>query len=186
MERYQSTVTTTGIFVVDAPPPGLGWWVVIPIYVCVYAGTNACRSGRVRGRGRSRGRSMYASVRGLRHLLHGLTVVGVAAAHNANLQDAYTAAVTSSVAADADLREAQRAQTTAQAKVDALQVQLLREHSEAQARDLVLAERVLERTRATVAECKADAKRSNARLARVESELDASRGALLRVCHPVV
>ena len=129
---------------------------------------------------------MYASVRGLRHLLHGLTVVGVAAAHNANLQDAYTAAVTSSVAADADLREARRAQTTAQAKVDALQVQLLREHSEAQARDLVLAERVLERTRATVAECKADAKRSNARLARVESELDASRGALLRVGHPVV
>ena len=113
-------------------------------------------------------------------------VVGVAAAHNANLQDAYTAAVTSSVAADADLREARRAQTTAQAKVDALQVQLLREHSEAQARELVLAERVLERTRANVAECEAVVKRSNARLAHVRSYITAIRGALLRVCHSVV
>ena len=113
-------------------------------------------------------------------------VVGVAAAHNAILPDAYTAAVISSVAADADLREARRAQTTAQAKVDALQFQLHREHSEAQARELALAERVLERARAKVAECEAVAERSNARLARVESELDASRGALLRVCHPVV
>ena len=129
---------------------------------------------------------MYGAVGGLRHLLHGLTVVGVAAAHNANRQDAYIALLNASIVLEADLSGARRAQTTAQAKVDALQYQLLREHSEAQARELVLAERVLERTRATVAECKADAKRSNARLARVESELDASRGALLRVCHPVV
>ena len=129
---------------------------------------------------------MYEAVGGLRHLLHGLTVVGVAAAHNANRQDAYIALLNASIVLEADLSGARRAQTTAQAKVDALQYQLLREHSEAQARELVLAERVLERTRATVAECKADAKRSNARLARVESELDASRGALLRVCHPVV
>ena len=113
-------------------------------------------------------------------------VVGVAAAHNAILADAYTAAATVSAAADAALLEALSAQTTAQAKVDALQFQLHREHSEAQARDLALAERVLERAHAYVAECKAAVKRSSARLARVESELDASRGALLRVCHPVV
>ena len=113
-------------------------------------------------------------------------VVGVAAAHNAILPDAYTAAVTFSVAADTALLEARRAQTTAEAKVDALQYQLHREHGEAQARELARAERVLERTRAKVAECMATVKRSNARLARVESELDASRGALLRVGHPVV
>ena len=113
-------------------------------------------------------------------------VVGVAAAHNAILADAYTAAATFSAAADAALREVLRAQTTAQAKVDALQYQLLREHSEAQARELALAERVLERAHANVAKYKDVVKRSNARLAFVRSELDASRGALLRVCHPVV
>ena len=113
-------------------------------------------------------------------------VVGVAAAHNAILPDAYTAAVISSVAADAALRGARRAQTTAEAKVDALQYQLLREHSEAQARELVLAERVLKRARANVAECKAAVKRSNALLALVRSDITAIRGALLRVCHPVV
>ena len=113
-------------------------------------------------------------------------VVGVAAAHNAILPDAYTAAVISSVAADAALRGARRAQTTAQAKVDALQYQLLREHSEAQARELVLAVRVLKRAHANVTECKAAIKRNYARLARVQSELDAIRGALLRDCHPVV
>jgi len=112
-------------------------------------------------------------------------VVGVAAAHNAILPDAYTAAVTSSVADEAALRGALRAQTTAQAKVDALQYQL-REHSEAQDRELALAERVLERTRANVAECKAVVKRSNARLAGIRRQIHASRGALLRVCHPVV
>ena len=122
---------------------------------------------------------MYASVRGLRHLLHGLTVVGVAAAHNANLQDAYTAAVISSVAADADLREARRAQTTAQAKVDALRLQLHREHSEAQARDLALAERVLERAHANVAECTAAVKHNYAQWMHIQSEIDAIRGALL-------
>ena len=113
-------------------------------------------------------------------------VVGVAAAHNAILPDAYTAAVISSVAADAALRGARRAQTTAEAKVDALQYQLLREHSEAQARELVLAERVLERAHADVANCEAAVKRSNALLARVRSDITAIRGVLLRVCHPVV
>ena len=129
---------------------------------------------------------MYEAVGGLRHLLHGLTVVGVAAAHNANLENTYIALLNASVTREVALDEALRAQTSAQAKVGALKHQLLRKYSEAQARELALAERVLERARAKVAECEAVAERSNARLARVESELDASRGALLRVCHPVV
>ena len=75
--------------------------VVIPIYVRVCTGTNDCRrvnASRGRGRGRGSGRSSgrarartrssgrYAAVGGLRHLLHELTVVGVAAARYANLQ----------------------------------------------------------------------------------------------------
>ena len=64
----------------------------------VCTGTNDCSRVRVRGRGRGRGRARargrgrgrdsdrYAAVCGLRHLLHGLTVVGVAAAYNAGLQ----------------------------------------------------------------------------------------------------
>ena len=129
---------------------------------------------------------MYGAVGGLRHLLHGLTVVGVAAAHNANRQDAYIALLNASIVLEADLSGARRAQTTAQAKVDALQYKLLREHSEAQARELVLAVRVLKHAHANVTKCKAAIKRNYARLARVQSELDAIRGALLRDCHPVV
>ena len=122
---------------------------------------------------------MYGAVGGLRHLLHGLTVVGVAAAHNANRQDAYIALLNASIVLEADLSGARRAQTTAQAKVDALQYQLLREHSEAQARELVLAERVLERAHANVAECTAAVKHNYAQWMHIQSEIDAIRGALL-------
>ena len=60
--------------------------VVIPIYVRVCTGTNDCRRVNAsRGRGRGRGSGRYAAVGGLRHLLRGLTVVGVAAALYAEL-----------------------------------------------------------------------------------------------------
>ena len=129
---------------------------------------------------------MYEAVGGLRHLLHGLTVVGVAAAHNANLENTYIALLNASVTREVALDEALRAQTSAQAKVGALKHQLLRKYSEAQARELALAKRELKRTRANVTECKAAIERSNALLALIRSDITAFRGALLRVCHPVV
>ena len=75
-------------------PLGFGWWVAILIYVRGCNCTNDCRRVRVRVRVTcrvsasrvSRGRCRYAAVCGLRHLLHGLSNVGVAAAHLADLQ----------------------------------------------------------------------------------------------------
>ena len=182
--------------------------VVISIYVRVCIGTNDCRRvrlrvrgtssicvsrargrGRSRGRGRGRGRGRYAAVCGLRHLLRGLTVVGVAApryaelraqelrAQEARLRDEYPRL-------QAALESAKKAKATARTTLRELRARLHAlppaKPGEAKLIDEIAdAEGVINDASADVTDRRSAVARNSVQLQLVQSKIAAMQGALL-------
>ena len=182
--------------------------VVIPIYVRVCTGTNDCRRvrvrvrgtssvsvsrgrgrGRSRGRGRGRGRGRYAAVCGLRHLLRGLTVVGVAAARYAELRAQELRAQEARLRDEyprlqAALESAKKAKATARTTLRQLRARLhaLPPANPGEAKlidEIADAEGVINDASADVTDRRSAVARNSVQLQLVQSKITAMEGALL-------
>ena len=162
----------------------------------VCTGTNDCSRVRVRGRGRGRGRArargrgrgrgsdMYAAVCGLRHLLHGLTVFGVAAAHLADLQAREAHLFDEYLKLQAALERAKNAMATARTTLAQLRAQLnaLPQANPGEAKlidEIAAAEGVINDASADVKGCRRAVEFNRKELEHVRSQIDAMEGALL-------
>ena len=173
-------------------PLGFGWWVAILIYVRGCNGTNDCRRVRVRVRVTcrvsasrvSRGRCRYAAVCGLRHLLHGLTVFGVAAAHLADLQAREAHLFDEYLKLQAALERAKNAMATARTTLRQLRARLhaLPPANPGEAKlidEIAAAEGVINDASADVKGCRRAVEFNRKELEHVRSQIDAMEGALL-------
>ena len=129
---------------------------------------------------------MYAAVCGLRHLLHGLTNAGVAAARYANLQAREAHLVDEYPNLQAALRSATKAMATALTKLTQLQAQLdalppgeQSEKAKKLTRKINKAKVVYEIARDNFNLEKSDYKGHRKELEHVRSEILAMQGALL-------
>ena len=128
---------------------------------------------------------MYAAVCGLRHLLHGLTNAGVAAAHLADLQAREAHLFDEYLKLQAALERAKNAMATARTTLAQLRAQLnaLPQANPGEANTLIgkiaVAECANNDARANVKGCRRAVEFNRKELEHVRSQIDAMEGALL-------